>query len=43
MTRVLIAPFVCLLAVGVSAPPADLDGTTPAGAKTVADAVVRWP
>lgn len=40
MTRVLIAPFVCLLAVGVSAPPADLEGTTLSGTRTVADAIV---
>jgi plastocyanin len=40
MTRVLIAPFVCLLAVGLSAPQADVEGTTFSGAKAVADAIV---
>jgi hypothetical protein len=36
MSRALIAPFVCLLAVGVSASAADLEGTTLTGDKTVA-------
>jgi len=40
MTRVLIAPFVCLLAAVVSAPQGDLEGTVTFGGKTIADAIV---